>query len=134
MNKLSEILTQLGNLISWFNPFSSNNIFKVMFIPRSGFFQDDVEDIRLVLYSKIPLVEDLKIIFEYLSDSFTDTTPVSPPEFNINLPAKFGGRSVSIIDFSFFVQYRDFILGIIRAMMWYFFLRRMLKKLPHLVY
>jgi hypothetical protein len=62
----------------------------------------------------------------------TSTHP-GKPELNITLPEKYGGGTFSVIDFSFFDQYRSFIHGFILFIAYSFAVRKAFKRYAELL-
>lgn len=53
----------------------------------------------------------------------------SIPKFSI----QYAGQTLDIIDFSLFVNYRVWLHGIILAIAWFYFIRKLFNKLPALI-
>ncbi|MBO8161986.1 MAG: hypothetical protein H0Z24_10195 [Thermosipho sp. (in: Bacteria)] len=128
---IGSLLSSVTDLLDYINPFSDNFILKVAFVPSAGYFDQYWSDIRTAFEQKIPLVTQL---YDFFSSVLGVSYSESVPEFKISLPAKYGGVDVNIIDFSYFADYRDLILNFIRFTSWFFFLKRLFKRLPQIVY
>lgn len=117
-----------------FNPANQQNIFRILFVPRPEFLEEKIEETYGIIEDKIPLLNDLIIIVKGLAESLLVVEVNTPPEFKINMPQKWGGFEANIIDFSIFVPYRLFIVNIIRAIAWYFYIKRLLRRMPTIIY
>jgi hypothetical protein len=124
----------LNNIFQMFNPENSQNIFKILFVPRPEFIKANIEVMYEMIEQKIPLLNDLILIVKGMAESMLIVEVNTPPEFKITMPQKWGGFEAKIIDFSMFVPYRFFIVNIIRAIAWYFYIKRLLRKMPTLIY
>lgn len=89
------------------------------------------ESIAEQLKIKIPFLYATYDIFSSIMQGLTEE--VKPPEFKISIP-KYGINDVKIIDFTWYEPYRLFIKNIIKAIAWYFFIKRLLRRAPSLVY
>lgn len=57
----------------------------------------------------------------------------TPPDFNISFDTKWGNFDAQLIDLSVFETYRNFVRGIILATSWYFFIRKLRKRIPDVI-
>ncbi len=124
----------LNNIFQLFNPENTQNIFRILFVPRPEFLEANVSALYAIIEQKIPLLNDLIFIVKGMAESMIIVEVNTPPEFKITMPEKWGGFEAKIIDFSTFVPYRFFIVNIIRAIAWYYFIKRLLNKMPTLIY
>ena len=124
----------INNIFQLFNPANQQNIFRIMFVPRPEFIQANITALYGVIEEKIPLLNDLIVIVKGLAENLLNAEVNTPPEFKITMPAKWGGFEAKIIDFSMYVPYRFFIKNIIRAIAWYFFIKRLLRRMPTIIY
>jgi hypothetical protein len=117
-----------------FNPENQQNLFRILFVPRPEFIQANITALYGVIEEKIPLLNDLIAIVNGIAESLRTAEVTTPPEFKITMPQKWGGFEAKIIDFSMYVPYRFFIMNIIRAIAWYFFIKRLLRRMPTIIY
>ena len=124
----------LNNIFQLFNPENPQNLFRILFVPRPEFLKANVSALYTIIEQKVPLLNDLILIVKGMAENIIIIEVNTPPEFKINMPEKWGGFEAKIIDFSTFVPYRFFIVNIIRAIAWYYFIKRLLNKMPTLIY
>lgn len=108
--------------------------FNRLFVPRSEYLSNVITFTRDKIEEKIPFLNDVIYMSVGLVNTIRGIDVKEPPSFVISLPQQYGGKSVKIIDFTFFIQYRNYIIGFIRAIAWFFFVRKLMKKLPEVVY
>ncbi len=89
------------------------------------------ESIGEQLKIKVPFLYATYDIFTGIMQGLTEEP--EPPEFKISIP-KYGINDVKIIDFTWYEPYRLFIKNIIKAIAWFFFIKRLLRRAPSLVY
>ena len=124
----------LNNIFQLFNPENPQNLFRILFVPRPEFLEENVSALYVIIEQKIPLLNDLILIVKGMAESMLIVEVNTPPEFKITMPEKWGGFEAKIIDFSMFAPYRFFIVNIIRAIAWYFYIKRLLRRMPNLIY
>lgn len=128
---LSDILSAILSIASYLNPFSENFFLYIALIPSAGYFQNYFDDIFSIYSDKIPIIAQLKDFFTSIKNvNYNDGTPA----FEINLPPDLGGKTVPLIDFGFFADYRTLIINFIRFTAWFIFLKRLYKRIPRVVY
>ena len=124
----------LNKIFQLFNPENPQNLFRILFVPRPEFIKANISAMYAMIELKVPLLNDLITIVKGMAESMLIVEVNTPPEFKITMPQKWGGFEAKIIDFSIFVPYRFFIKNIIRAIAWYYFLKRLLQRMPNLIY
>ena len=128
---LTDILNSIKEILKYINPLSENFFLRIALVPSDGFFLNYVTEIKEAFFGKIP-------IFTQLFDFFTTVMDISvnggKPKFEVTFPDSYGGGTYSIIDFSMFDEYRVFIFNFIRFTAWFFFLKRLFRMLPYVVY
>lgn len=115
-------------LLDYLNPLSDNFFLKVAFIPRDGYFMNYFTDIKGAFDNKIPIVGQLFDFFKVIATATVLDAPA--PQFMLN----YQGVSMSIIDFSFVLEYRTIIVNFIRFTAWFFFLKRLYNRIPSMIY
>lgn len=95
-----------------------------LFIPVEGYFNNQLTELGDIFSSKIPLFGQVKDLL----NAFKFDINAQMPKFEITLPKLYGGTTHQIIDFDYFVSYRDMILNFIRLFTWVPFLIKMYKK------
>lgn len=124
----------LNNIFQLLNPQNPQNLFKILFVPRPEFLKANISALYAIIEAKIPLLNDLIVIVKGMAESMLIIEVNTPPQFTITMPEKWGGFEAKIIDFSMFVPYRFFIKNIIRSIAWYFYIKRLLRRMPNLIY
>lgn len=129
LDGFSSLFEDIGDILDYINPFSENFFLKLAFIPDTeDLIFDDVKD---TLYSKFPFISSIEKILEDFKTVFSNES--SKPNFTVSLPAFLGVGTFSIIDFSFFDNYRGLIHGFIIAVSYYLFITKLYKKMPQIV-
>lgn len=131
---LKQLWDFLTNIVSYLNPFSENflgrklveligNLFNDLFVPDEDIFGNLQNDIR----SKFYFTTQISDIFNNLLKDFDYGDEV--PSFNIS----YYGKTLSIIDFSPYLEYRTWLHTIILAIAWFIFIRKTFNKIPKLI-
>ena len=102
-----------------------------LFVPSGDFFQTFFGDIKAKWDSKIPIIGQLQGFFEQVDSG---STGGAAPTFEISLPDNLGGGTFKIIDFSYYEDYRVWILNFIRFAAWFVFLKRLYARIPRMIY
>lgn len=131
---LKGVLEFLGNILSYINPFSDNflgkkiiellqNVLEFLFKPSDNNFNELSEKVN----EKFAFIDQIKVLLNSLLgfNNYGD----KPPTFEIT----YENNTVSIIDFSMFLEYRIWLHGIILAISWFMFARRLYAKLPGVI-
>lgn len=130
----TSLINSLANLLSYLNPFDENflgkklveligNLFEFLFVPEEDFFTEFQENIKAKFY----FTSQISDIFSVLLEDFDYGDEV--PTFNIS----YYGKTLSIIDFSPFLEYRVWLHSIILAIAWFIFIRKTFNKIPKLI-
>ena len=94
-----------------------------LFIPSGDNLFSDVKDIISEKFGIFNQLFDLAgVVIHY---EFSD----EPPNFNITLY----GHTITIVDWELFSKYRLFIHGIIIFIAYYFFIQRLIKRIPQII-
>lgn len=125
---ISSIVDPLKTLLEYLNPVSDKFFLKVALVPRSGYFQDYFTELKGAFDVKLPIVGQLFDFFKVVANATILDAPA--PQFNIN----YMGHSMSIIDFSYVIQYRTIIVNFTRFIAWFFFLKRLYNRVPSMIY
>lgn len=129
-----DTIAAIGEVLNYLNPLSEKFILKIAFIPSEGYFEEFAGEIKQSFDNKFAFISGIGDVLKRLFNCVIDTDP-KPPEFTVNLPGgKWGRGKVKIIDFSYFAEYRPYILNFIRVLLWVPFLIRLYKRLPNLIY
>lgn len=131
---LSDVFSFLSDIISFINPFSENffvykliellgDLLKWLFVPENNSF----EELSNKFNEKFAFVEQLKSFSNSLLGNVDYGSQI--PSFNMT----WKGVTFSLIDFSLFLQYREWLHGIILAISWFIFINKTFKKLPSVI-
>ena len=123
-----------SNVISYLNPFSENffgikliefigDLLSNLFVPKEDMFGNLQENIKNKFYFTTQIQE----IFESLLNDFDYGDSV--PSFSIT----YYGKTVDIIDFSPYLEYRSWLHAIILGISWFIFIRKTFYKIPGII-
>lgn len=133
-NWFGQVFATIGEILEHLNPFSEKFFLRIALIPSDGYFERFANDIKQSFDGKFAFISEIGDVLKSLFSGVYETDP-EPPEFAINLPGgKWGEGRVKVIDFSIFAEYRQYILNLIRVMLWIPFLIKLYKRLPNIVY
>lgn len=124
---IEQVIGFFQSILDWLNKLGL--FLMSLFIPEVDYIHSLLLSLLNQLTDKIPILNQLKNFFS--SIFFTDKT--TPPNILIDLPEKYGGTSVQVINFEYFAQYRSLLINFIRLFMWFPFLKRIYQKLPDLI-
>lgn len=131
---LKQLWEFLTNIVSYLNPFHENflgrklveligNLLSDLFVPEEDIFGNLQENIRNKFYFTTQIQE----IFESLLSDFDYGDSV--PSFSIT----YYGKTVNIIDFSPYLEYRSWLHAIILGISWFVFIRKTFYKIPGII-
>lgn len=131
LKKLWEFLV---NIISYINPFSENffgkkiielisDLFEFLFIPAENPFTElsDKMNSKFIFISQIRNLIDKLLGYSDYGENC--------PSFNMT----WKGVTFAMIDFSLFINYRPWLHGIILAISWFIFARKLYNKIPGVI-
>lgn len=98
-----------------------------LFIPSDGFIEQRYGQLYSDFNSKVPFVAQIGVLINDIINRLESASD-TPPTFDLSIPQ--WGFEGTIIDFSFYAQYRLFVHGLIIATSWFMFLWRLFKRLP----
>lgn len=128
---ITSVIDLITSLVDYINPFSPNFFLKIAFIPSDGFFTYYVSEHFSNIMNSFWVVQ----LYTSVTDQLKAIAIESPkPIFEITLPAKYGGQTLSVIDFSFYDEYRDYIHLFIKVTTWFFFLKSIVRRAPDIIY
>jgi hypothetical protein len=96
-----------------------------LFVPRNDYFTSKFGEMKGSLFDKIPVLGQINTLTESLMNHIGESSE-QMPEFKITIY----GESVNIIDFTPFATIRTLIHSIILFVAYFYFIRRILRKLP----
>ena len=123
-----------SNVLSYLNPFSENffgiklvefigDLLSNLFVPKEDIFGNLQENLRNKFYFTTQIQE----IFESLLNDFDYGDSV--PSFSIT----YYGKTLNIIDFSPYLEYRSWLHAIILGISWFVFIRKTFYKIPGII-
>lgn len=133
-NWFTSLINNLKNLLSYINPFDDNflgkkiiellsNLLNALFVPNDDIFGELQDKIN----TKFNFINQISDIFNSLLDNFNYGDKV--PTFNIS----YKGKTLSIIDFSPYLEYRSWLHAIILSVAWFIFIRKTFNKIPKII-
>jgi hypothetical protein len=108
------------------------DLFMKLLVPGQGAIEGAFSGITDSFKSKIPIADQLSVFFTGVKNTTSNVS--SAPTFEITLPEIYGGGTYSIIDFTYFSDYRSWVLNFIRFSAWFVFLRRLYNRVPKMIY
>lgn len=99
---------------------------KYLFIPSDNLFLDLIDLVKSKFNFIFQIIEFTDVLLNY---DYSET----PPDFKISFNTKWGNFDAQLIDLSVFETYRNFVRGIILATSWYFFIRKLRKRIPDVI-
>lgn len=101
-----------------------------IFLPSDGYFTNFFKDINSAWASKIPFLAQILAFLEAVRDSVVGS---QLPKVEVDLPPRYGGQTMSVVDFGYFTEYRDWILNFIRFSTWFIFIKRLYARMPKVI-
>ena len=128
---LKPVINLILSVLDYINPFSDNFLLKIAFVPKDGFFSEKFNKLLELIYEKFPFIQQLASVV----NPSTMAVEISEraPSLSFTLPPKYGGGTYQLVDFSYFEQYRDFILNFIRVVIWFPFLKWLYGRIPSII-
>lgn len=125
----SSLFSDIGSILDYLNPGSEHFFLKLAFVPNvDNLAFDDVKD---TLYGKFPFISSIEENLNDFKEKFNNEESV--PNLTVTLPSFLGVGTFSIIDFSFFNNYRGMIHAFIIAVSYFLFIFKLYKKMPSIV-
>jgi hypothetical protein len=130
--QLRDALLEFKDLvIDYLNPYSSNFFLKIAFVPDGDSLDSGFAGIYDVFSEKFAFYLDFK---DFLSSVTTAVQSPEPPVFNVTLPGGIWGDGMyTVIDFSYYIQYRPYILDFTRFIAWFFFVKSVYRRTPRII-
>ena len=109
---------------------------KLAFVPSDGFIPDKFDELKETLDDRLPIIGSLTDLFNSITQPQLNEKSLgsTKPKFTVDLPGKWGGQTVEVINFDIIEPYIPYVKTIIRFMMWIPFLIKIYKRLPHIIY
>lgn len=101
---------------------------KGLFVPRDGFWDEQVSSIRSEFDTRLPFVSQcMDLISSVATGAFQPAS--NYPVFSFD----YKGATYNIFDFSVVAQYRGLIHALVLFFSYYLFVRRLLHRLPAII-
>lgn len=134
-NFISGVVDFFETLISYLDPTSDNFFLKLAFVPSDGFISGKFDELKAEFDDRLPIVGTLTELFDSIAGAQRPSVrSTTTPKFEIELPGKWGGRRVEIINFDVIDPYIPYVKTFIRFMIWIPFLIKIYKRLPQIIY
>jgi len=122
----------VNNFMSYLDPTSDNFFLRVAFIPQEGFISGKFDELKVVIDDRLPIIGTLTELFNTITQ--TQSIQSTKPKFEIELPSKWGGKKVEVINFDIIDPYVPYVKTFIRFLIWIPFLIKLYKRLPQVIY
>jgi hypothetical protein len=124
------ISSVLGSILSFLETLieSVTTLFLALFVPSEGFFERSFGGLQTRFEAKIPILGQSKTVIDNFTAMAADTTAAAP-EFTVEMY----GVKANLIDFSQFAPFMPTIHGIIIAVVYIAFIRKVIKKIPSII-
>lgn len=132
----NDLFSTLGEILNYLNPFHENFFLKIAFIPSDGFISNKFDELKEALDDRLPIIGTLTELFNSMTQNQTRIQSMgsTKPTFTMELPEKWGGQTVEVINFDIIDPYIPYVKTIIRFMIWIPFLIKIYKRLPQIIY
>jgi hypothetical protein len=127
-----DLFSTLHEILNYLNPFHENFFLKVAFIPSDGFITGKFDELKGVLDERLPIIGTFTGIFNSITQ--VQSIDSTSPTFTMELPSKWGGQTVQVINFAPVDPYVPYIKTLIRFFLWIPFIIKMYKRLPQVIY
>lgn len=121
VNQIKSIYTWLGDTRDRVKTYVEDKL-EYLFVPKFS-FEDKLNEWQSILLEKFSFFNDIISLFNKFLN-FSETTDVPKFEFT------YKGTTVGIINFAPYAYMRPVVQGIILALAWWSFLRRLIHSLP----
>lgn len=106
---------------------------RTAFIPSDGFIKEKFDELKEKIDEKLPIIGTITEAFSNINNQ-NENNESTPPNFTVELPSKWGGKKVNIINFDAVDPYIPYVKTLIRMFLWIPFLIKLYKKLPNIIY
>lgn len=130
---IGDTVNLLTNLLDYINPISDDFFLKVALVPSDDYFNNYFDEIKQEFDKRLNLDSLNTFINAVINPVKTIENFGTTPDFEINLPKKYGGVTVKIIDFSYWQLYKDPIIAFMRVVLWLGFVFKVHKSMPSII-
>lgn len=130
----NDLFSTLGEILSYLNPFHENFFLKLAFIPSEGYIPAKFDELKVEFDNRLPIIGTFTEIFDSITQVQSKSIRSTSPTFTMELPSKWGGQTVEVINFAPIDPYIPYIKTLIRILLWIPFIIKMYKRLPQVIY
>lgn len=132
----TDLFSTLGEILNYLNPFHENFFLKIAFIPSDGFIPNKFDELKESFDDRLPIIGTLTELFNSMTQNQTRIRSMdsTKPTFTMELPEKWGGKTVQVINFDPIDPYVPYIKTLIRFFLWIPFIIKIYKRLPQVIY
>ena len=130
----NDLFSTLGEILNYLNPFHENFFLKIAFIPSEGFIPNKFDELKVEFDNRLPIIGTFTDLFTSITEVQSKSIRSTSPTFTMELPSKWGGQTVQVINFDPIDPYVPFIKTLIRILLWIPFIIKMYKRLPQVIY
>lgn len=124
----------MSNIMSYLDPTSDNFFLKLALVPSEGFIPNKFDELKDVLDDRLPIIGTFTGIFDTITGVQSQSINSTSPTFTMELPSKWGGKTVQVINFDPIDPYVPYIKALIRFFLWIPFIIKIYKRLPQVIY
>lgn len=122
----------MNNFLSYLNPFSENFFLKIAIIPSDGFIPYKFDELKEVIDDRLPIIGTLKDVLDTITG--VQSVESTKPKIEVELPGKWGGQKVQIINFDVIDPYVPYVKTFIRFLIWIPFIIKIYRRIPNIIY
>lgn len=122
----------MSNIMSYLDPTSDNFFLKLAFIPQDGFISGKFNELKVVIDDRLPIIGTLTEVFNTITEA--QSIESTKPKFEMELPSKWGGQKVEVINFDVIDPYIPYVKTFIRFLIWIPFIIKIYRRLPQIIY
>lgn len=122
----------MSRFMSYLDPTSDNFFLKLAFIPSDGFIPAKFNEVKVEFDNRLPIIGTLTELFNSITQA--QSIQSTKPKFEIELPSKWGGQKVEVINFDIIDPYIPYVKTFIRFLIWIPFLIKIYRRLPQIIY
>lgn len=128
------MFSALEEILSYLNPFHENFFLRLAFVPEDGFLSEKFNDLKVDIDDRLPIIGTLTDLFNSITQPQVRAANSTKPTFTIDLPGKWGGQTVEIINFDIIDPYVPYVKTLIRIFIWIPFIIKIYRRLPQIIY
>lgn len=108
---------------------------KLAFVPSDGFISEKFDELKVEFDDRMPIIGTFTELFNSITQAQgAKRAESTKPRFEIELPGRWGGQRVEVINFDIIDPYIPYIKTFIRFVLWVPFLIKIYKRLPQIIY